>query len=141
VEWQRAQAAPAQPAPARPLLGAGLAALVRRVALAALAAATIALMVLGMATLVPVDSDFDVYDMLTGTLVLLLPLTLAAGFAWPPETRGVVRGICSAIALGDMTLVHVHPLFAISAAVSAASAGLLVRERPALAVRLAAGDG
>jgi len=52
-----------------------------------------------------------------------------------------VRTVCWTIAAGDLVLVHHHPVFAISAAAMAASAGLVVRERPALAVRVAAGDG
>jgi UDP-glucose 4-epimerase len=141
VEWRLAQDPVPRPAPARPAWRPALPALLRRFALAALAAATIAVMVLGVASLVPFDSDMDAYDTLTGTLVLLLPLTLAGGFAWPAEARRLVRGICAAIALGDIALVHVHPMFAIPAAVIAVSAGLIVRERPALAVRVAAGDG
>jgi hypothetical protein len=90
---------------------------------------------------VPVDRDMDVYDTLTATLVLLLPLTLAGGFAWPADARRRVRAICWTIAAGDLTLLHVHELFALSAAVVAASAALLVRERPALATLLAAGHG
>jgi UDP-glucose 4-epimerase len=141
VAWQRAEAAPAVPEAARAGAGAALASLAGRFALAALAAATIAVMVIGVASLVPVDRDMDVYDTMTATLVLLLPLTLAAGFAWPADARRRVRGICWTIAAGDLTLVHVHPLFALGAAVVAASAALLVRERPALATLLAAGHG
>jgi UDP-glucose 4-epimerase len=141
VAWQRAQTPAVVPAAERAGTGTAPASLVRRFALAALAAATIAVMVIGIASLVPVDRDMDVYDTMTATLVLLLPLTLAGGFAWPAEARRRVRGICWTIATGDLTLVHVHLLFALSAAVVAASAALLVRERPALATLLAAGHG
>ena len=142
VEWQRAQTSPvaAAASSARTPIRVALAGLLGRVALAALAAATIAVMVLGVATLVPTDRHLDAYDTLTTLLVLLLPLTLAGGFAWAPEARRVVRGLCWTIAAGDLTLVHVHPRFAISAAAIAVSAGLIVRERPALAVRVATGD-
>jgi UDP-glucose 4-epimerase len=141
VEWRRAHAPATTPIRSRAPRSTAVSVLMPRLALAALAAATIAVMVIGMGSLVPVDSDFDVYDTLTATLVLLLPLTLAGGFAWPAEARRLVRGVCWTIALGDMTLAHVHPRFAIPAAVIAVSAGLLVRERPAFAVRLAPGDG
>jgi UDP-glucose 4-epimerase len=138
VEWHRAQARPA-PAHRRPR--PELAGLLRRVALAALAAATIAVMLLGIASVVPLDQDLDADDTLTAMLIMLLPLTLAGGFAWPAEARGFVRGICGTIAVADLALVHAHPRFAIPAALIAASAGLIVRERPAVAVRVAAGDG
>jgi UDP-glucose 4-epimerase len=141
VAWQRAQTERAVPDAVWAGAGAAPASLVRRFALAALAAATIAVMVIGIASLVPVDRDMDVYDTMTATLVLLLPLTLAGGFAWPAEARRRVRGICWTIAAGDLALLHVHPLFALGAAVVAASAALLVRERPALATLLAAGHG
>ena len=83
----------------------------------------------------------DVYDTLTATLIMLLPLLLAGGFAWPAEARRSVRAICWTIAACDLVLVHMHPVFAIAAAATAVSAGLVVRERPALAVRVATGDG
>ena len=140
VDWRRAEAASAALAPRTRVRGA-LGSLLRRTALALLAAATIAVMLIGIASLVPIDRDMDVYDTLTATLVMLLPLMLAAGFAWPAEARRGVRTVCWTIAAGDLVLVHHHPVFAISAAAMAASAGLVVRERPALAVRVAAGDG
>jgi UDP-glucose 4-epimerase len=140
VDWRRAEAASAALAPRTRVRGA-LGSLLRRTALALLAAATIAVMLIGIASLVPIDRDMDVYDTLTATLVMLLPLMLAAGFAWPAEARRGVRTVCWTIAAGDLVLVHHHPVFAISAAAIAVSAGLVVRERPALAVRVATGDG
>jgi hypothetical protein len=142
VEWQREQVAPPALEPARPRASApAVVSLVRRFALAALAAATMAVMVIGFASLVPVDRDMDVYDTMTATLVLLLPLILACGFAWPAEARREVRGICWAIAAGDLSLVHIHPRFAITAAIVSAGAALLVRERGALSGSRATGDG
>jgi UDP-glucose 4-epimerase len=140
VDWRRAEAASAALAPRTRVRGA-LGSLLRRTALALLAAATIAVMLIGIASLVPIDRDMDVYDTLTATLVMLLPLMLAGGFAWPAEARRGVRTVCWTIAAGDLILVHHHPVFAISAAAIAVSAGLVVRERPALAVRVATGDG
>jgi UDP-glucose 4-epimerase len=140
VDWQRAEAASAALAPRVRAKGA-VAWLLRRTALAVLAAATIAVMVIGLASLVPIDRDLDVYDMLTATLITLLPLMLAGGFAWPAEARRSVRGICWTIAAFDLVLVHRHPVFAIVAVATALTAGLVVRERPALEVRVATGDG
>jgi UDP-glucose 4-epimerase len=140
VDWQRAEAASAARPPRVRAKGAG-AGLLRRTALAVLAAALIAVMVIGLASLVPIDRDMDVYDTLTATLIMLLPLLLAGGFAWPPEARRGVRAICWTIAACDLVLVHLHPVFAITAAAMAVSAGLVVRERPALEVRVATGDG
>jgi hypothetical protein len=140
VDWQRAEAGSAALAPRLRASGAG-ARLLRRTALAVLAAALIAVMVIGLASLVPIARDMDVYDMLTATLIMLLPLLLAGGFAWPPEARRGVRAICWTIAACDLALVHRHPVFAIAAAATAVAAGLAVRERPALEVRVATGDG
>jgi UDP-glucose 4-epimerase len=140
VDWQRAETSSTAAAPrARAREAAG--SLLRRTALAVLAAAAIAVMVIGLASLVPIDRDMDVYDTLTATLIMLLPLMLAGGFAWPAEARRSVRAICWTIAACDLVLVHVHPVFAITAAATAVTAGLVVRERPALEVRVAAGDG
>ena len=140
VDWRRAEAASAALAP-RTCVRVALGSLLRRTALALLAAATIAVMLIGIASLVPIDRDMDVYNTLTATLVMLLPLMLAgrlrvAGRGPPRRADGVLdhrrrrprpRGP--------------PPVFAISAAAIAVSAGLVVRERPALAVRVAAGDG
>jgi UDP-glucose 4-epimerase len=139
VDWRRAEAASPACAPIR--ASGAVAGLLRRAALAVLAAALIAVMVIGLASLVPIDRDMDVYDTLTATLIMLLPLLLAGGFAWPPEARRSVRAICWTIGACDLVLVHLHPVFAITAAAVAVSAGLVVRERPALEVRVATGDG
>jgi UDP-glucose 4-epimerase len=139
VDWQRGEAASAALAP-RVRESRAVAWLLRRAALAVLAAALIAVMVIGLASLVPIDRDMDVYDTLTATLIMLLPLLLAGGFAWPAEARRGVRAICWTIAAFDLVLVDRHPVFAIAAAATAVSAGLVVRERPALAVRVATGD-
>jgi UDP-glucose 4-epimerase len=140
VDWQRAQAAPPALEPRIRANGA-VVWLLRRTALAVLVAALIAVMVIGLASLVPIDRDMDVYATLTATLIMLLPLLLAGGFAWPPEARRSVRAICWTIAACDLALVGRHPVFAIAAAATAVSAGLVVRERPALDVRFATGDG
>jgi hypothetical protein len=83
----------------------------------------------------------DAYDTLTATLVMLMPLMLAGGFAWPAEARRGVRAVCWTIAACDLFLIDLHRVFAITAAALAVCAGLVVRERPALEVRVAAGDG
>src|SRR3954463_3948205 len=88
-------------------------------ALAVLAPARIAVMVIGLASLVPIDRDMDVYDTLTAMLIMLLPLLLAGGFAWPREARRSVRAICWTIAACDLLLVSLPPVFAIAAAATA----------------------
>jgi UDP-glucose 4-epimerase len=142
VDWHRAQSAPPVRASAR-RSGAlvRLSRLSRRLALAVVFAATLALMVLGVATILPVDEHVDAYDTLAATLMLLLPLVLAGGFAWDPEARRWVRSICAAIAVGDLVFAHSHSVFAVTAAMVALCAAPLARERSALAALLATSDG
>src|SRR5690242_4237285 len=78
VEWHRS----AVPEPSRshrpPVLGA----IARRSALALAGALLTALVIIGLATLAPIDSDMDAYDTFLGALLLMLPLVLAGGFEW-----------------------------------------------------------
>jgi UDP-glucose 4-epimerase len=90
VEWHREAAA----APAPPERRFPVGALARRAGLAIAWAAATAVMVLGVLTLAPVDSDFDRYDTFTTLLVMLTPLVLAGGFAWD---RGHARGLRAAL--------------------------------------------
>lgn len=139
VAWHEAHADGPAPSP-HPVRGAlAFAPMLRRLALAAAFAATMALMVLGLASLLPFDEDVDAYNTLAATLVLLLPLVLAGGFAWDAEAMMWVRCVCWAMAAGDLVFAHAHPFFAVPAATVALIAVLLARERSPLSALFAGG--
>jgi UDP-glucose 4-epimerase len=101
VDWHRSAAALPERARSRVL-----APIARRSVLALAGALLTALMIIGLATLAPIDSDMDAYDTFAGALVLLLPLVLAGGFDWEEhggrEIRsflGVAAGVALALAL------------------------------------------
>jgi hypothetical protein len=82
VEWHRAAAVVPAPAPA-----AGWARVLASRALLALAwAALAALVVIGVVTLVPFDSDDSPYAIFGALLVFFVPFVLAGAFSWD-ETR------------------------------------------------------
>jgi UDP-glucose 4-epimerase len=146
VEWHRSL----KPAPvARPRVLAGVA---RRSALSFAWAVAVAVMVIGLATLTPVDPDMDRYDTFLDTLLLLVPLVLAGGFRWDEPLGGHLRaglwaasGACLAIALAPWpgVLAHLHHghaallmLFALTFGVAAGLTAL----RPPLPAWLASGE-
>jgi UDP-glucose 4-epimerase len=105
VEWHRADAQARSRVPRRRIPAA---ALVRRAGLAVAWAALAAAMVLGVLTLAPLDQNIDQWDTFTVTLLLVLPLVLAGGFAWE---HGLQRGLRAALwtAAGASIAVAVLP--------------------------------
>jgi UDP-glucose 4-epimerase len=99
VEWHRS--ALPEPTPAHPRL---LGALARRSALALGGALLTALVIIGVATLAPIDSDMDAYDTFTGALLLMLPLVLAGGFEWEEHGGPQMRTALAAAAAGSLAL-------------------------------------
>jgi UDP-glucose 4-epimerase len=99
VEWHRS--ALPEPTAARPRL---LGALARRSALALGGALLTALVIIGVATLAPIDSDMDAYDTFVGALVLMLPLVLAGGFEWEEHGGPQMRTALAAAAAGSLAL-------------------------------------
>ena len=82
VEWHRAAASVRAPAPA----GGWARVLARRALLAFAWAALAALVVIGVVTLVPFDSDDSPYAIFGTLLVLFMPFVLVGAFSWD-ETR------------------------------------------------------
>jgi hypothetical protein len=69
-------------------------ALVRRSAWAFAWALVTAVLFVGLAVLIPVDSDLNRYDTFLSVLLLLLPLWLAGGFRWKePEATWLRAGL------------------------------------------------
>jgi UDP-glucose 4-epimerase len=112
-----------------------LAALARRSAIAFGWAALVGVLIVGLATLFPVDGDMDVLDTFVGVIILALPVVLAGGFAWETAAAGPLRvalwtgAVASlAIAISPWHLVHGHgfmlALFAVASAAGAQLVGL-----------------
>jgi UDP-glucose 4-epimerase len=100
VDWHRA----AVPVPSEPPRVIG--ALARRAGLSLAGALLTAVVIVGLATLAPIDSDMNIYGTFVGALLLMLPLVLAGGFEWDgPAGRQISAGLttaagaCLAIAL------------------------------------------
>jgi UDP-glucose 4-epimerase len=154
VDWQRTApvAAPrrrlapallsrlAMPArPARSTLGA----FARRAALGLGWAAGIAIVILGLLALTPVNPT-DRYDTFLAALLLMLPLVLAAGFAWDDRTAGPLRAALWAVSFGLLFAAFVswppmldkiadaHKVILVLLAVSTATAAQLIDRRSAL---------
>jgi UDP-glucose 4-epimerase len=130
VAWRREPL----PAPA-PVHDRALPALARRSALALGWAVLTAVLVIGLAVLLPVDQDLDPYDTFFGTLAVLLPLVLAGGFRWEEPAAGRLRvGLwtCAVTCVGLAFVGHRHVLLFLLLAVAAAAAVRLVGRRPAL---------
>jgi UDP-glucose 4-epimerase len=140
VAWYRATTA--APVAARRRIAVG--ALARRAGLAIAWAAATAVMVLGVLTLAPVDSDFDRYDTFTTLLVMLTPLVLAGGFAWDhTHARGLRAALWTAsaacLAVAVLPWPHVidhlgrgHVIVLLLFALTAALAGIVPARRPPL---------
>ena len=99
VDWHRS-AAPA-PVPTKPRV---LLPIARRGALALAGALLTALVIIGVATLAPIDSDMDAYDTFLGALLLMLPLLLAGGFEWHEHGGREMRTVLAAMAGGSLAL-------------------------------------
>jgi UDP-glucose 4-epimerase len=145
VEWHRAADAAEPVAASRP----DYVALARRAALGLGWAAAIAIMVLGVVTLAPVGRG-DRYSTFLDALLLMLPLVLAAGFAWDDHTAPPLRsalwvGAFGSLALGVAPwpplldhLADSHRVILVLLALSTACAARLVAPRPLLAQWLGA---
>jgi UDP-glucose 4-epimerase len=81
VEWHREATAPVAVEPARERTPA-LAGLARSGMLALLWAAVAAVVIFGVLALAPFDEDLSTYGTFAATLIVLVPLMLAAGFRW-----------------------------------------------------------
>jgi UDP-glucose 4-epimerase len=138
VAWHR-EANPEPPPPQRAKRWLAGAPLLRRGMLALAWAAVVAVMVLGLASLMPVVTPSDSYDTFVASLLILLPMVLAAGFEWDGRRRRALRIGCwtafaAAVAPWILPwpgvidrLADAHPVFlallALSAAIAASSAG------------------
>jgi UDP-glucose 4-epimerase len=102
VDWHRsALTAPAARRAERPRLAGAIA---RRSALALAGALLTALVIIGVATLAPIDSDMDAYDTFASALLLMLPVVLAGGFEWAEHGGREMRTVLAAIAAGSLAL-------------------------------------
>jgi UDP-glucose 4-epimerase len=141
VEWHRSLA----PAPlARPERARVPAPLARRAALSLAGALLAAVLIIGLATLSPVDSDMATYHTFLGALLLTLPITLAGGFDWDAQAGRQIRtamwaaaGVCLVIALIPWPPVlehvrHGHATFLVLLALAAGVAARLTTARRAL---------
>jgi UDP-glucose 4-epimerase len=141
VEWHRSLA----PAPlARPERARVPAPLARRAALSLVGALLAAVLIIGLATLSPVDSDMATYHTFLGALLLTLPITLAGGFDWDAQAGRQIRtamwaaaGVCLVIALIPWPPVlehvrHGHATFLVLLALAAGVAARLTTARRAL---------
>jgi UDP-glucose 4-epimerase len=141
VAWHR-EAAAAVPAVSERRIAVG--ALARRAGIAVAWAAATALLVLGVLTLTPVDSNVDSYDTFTTILVMLTPLVLAGGFAWDrTHARGLRAvlwtGSAACLAVAVLPWPHVidhlgegHAIVLLLFALVAALAGLVPERRAPL---------
>ncbi len=144
IEWHRS----AVPAPvARPRFAGALA---RRGAISLAWAVGVAVMLIGLVTLMPMDSNFERYDTFADALVLMLPLVLAGGFHWEgaPGTRlrtglWVAAGACLVLALSPwpdplLDIRHGHAALLVLLALAAGVAARLTTLRLALPAWLGA---
>ena len=142
VAWHRETAARATPHlmdDRRP----ALVALARRAALGLAWAAAIAVMILGIVSLAPMDQAGR-YNTFLDALLLMLPLVLAGGFAWEPAAAGPLRmalwiGAFACLMLGVAPWLRPvdlisdgHQVILVLLAVSTATAANLVGRRPLL---------
>jgi UDP-glucose 4-epimerase len=160
VDWhvaarEGALAAAATVAAAEPeLAGSAVArSVLRRVALALAWAVAAAVMVVGLASLTPVDQEMDTYDVFTGLLLYLVPLVLAGGFAWDEVRARWLRGAMWTLVAASLAVVavpwpplvghlgHDHPVMALLLALTAGIASQLPGSRAPLRLRtVVAGD-
>jgi hypothetical protein len=119
-------------------------ALARRAAISFAWAVGVAVMLIGLATLMPMDGDFARYSTFVDALVLMLPLVLAGGFHWEDPAGGHLRtalwvtaGACLVVALAPWPdplhdLRHGHAGLLVLFALAAGVAVRLTTIRPAL---------
>jgi UDP-glucose 4-epimerase len=146
IEWHRSST----PEPQLSRLH-GLASIGRRAALALAWALLTAVVVIGLATLAPVDQDMDVWDTFVGAALLVLPLALAGGFKWDGwsgewlrATLFALSAACLVIAIAPWpglmrSLHHGHSIFLVLIALDAAIAARLTALRPAIPERMRVG--
>jgi UDP-glucose 4-epimerase len=124
--------------------------LLRRAATALGFAAVVAIMMLGLASLMPLRSSIETGDTFVASLLILLPIVLALGFEWDDEGRRRLRVVCRlGVAAAVVPLVvpwpgvidrlgDAHPVFLAMLALSAASAAACTGSVPRLRTLLAA---
>jgi UDP-glucose 4-epimerase len=138
VEWHRSGVPVRVERPRMPT------ALARRAALSLAAAVLTAVVIIGLATLAPIDSDMNTYNTFVGALLLMLPLMLAGGFEWDALAGRQIRGGLSAAAGACLVLAlvpwppalehlrHGHATFLVLFALAAGVAARLTTVRRAL---------
>jgi UDP-glucose 4-epimerase len=92
VAWRQETDALAPALDVAPAAEPVVASLLRRSALALGWALVTAVLFVGLAVLIPLDSDLNRYGTFFSVLLLLLPLWLAGGFHWEEPTAGRLRG-------------------------------------------------
>ena len=107
VAWRKESDALEPAVQAAPAVPRVVPALVRRSAWAFAWALVTAVLFVGLAVLIPVDSDLNRYDTFLSVLLLLVPLWLAGGFRWKePEATWLRAGLwCVAVASLSFALV------------------------------------
>ncbi len=143
IAWHRETESKAPTVRTRPRL-------LRRAATSVGFAAVVAIMLLGLASLMPLGDSVDSVTTFAGSLLILLPIVLALGFDWDEDSRRGLKLGCwltfaAAIApfilpwpgvldrLGDA-----HPVFLALLALSAAGAAISTGSAPRLRTLLAA---
>jgi UDP-glucose 4-epimerase len=145
IAWSRESTVPHAAEPSR---RGALLALARRSALALAWAMLTAVMVIGLAVLLPVDQELDPYDTFFATLAVLMPIVLAGGFDWKEPAAGRLRAglwvsavACLGLAFAPVHIGHRHAWLFGLLALAAAGAVRLVGARPALPAWLGAEGG
>jgi hypothetical protein len=129
-----------------------VAALMRRSAWALGWALVTAVLFVGLAVLIPFDSDLNRYDAFFSVLLLLLPLWLAGGFRWEEPTASRLRAGLWGAAVVSLALALVpwpsavdvgsgHATLLVLLAVAAGGAERLVETRIVLPAWLGASGG
>ncbi len=144
IAWHKEDAAlAAAPSALRHRVAVG-AWLLRRAALSFAFAALVATLLIGLASLAPVDGDMDVYDTFGAVLVLMLPFVLMSGFDWDPPRRRLIQTVCFTLAGVQLALVVVpwpgifdgladhHHVFFVLSALSACVAARIGSSSPRL---------
>jgi UDP-glucose 4-epimerase len=100
IEWERSR----DGAGSRAVAARERILLARRAGVALVFGALLAIIALGVATLVPIDPDLDPYDSFAELLLLLVPLVMALGFDWSAHGHRNVRWLLTAIAAIELSL-------------------------------------